>query len=53
MQRLINTASYIDRFWEKKGRHIPNFEIDIKSDLYIAKGYSESISRFKNLIYPP
>jgi len=53
MHRLINTKSYPDRTWELRGRIIPNFEIDPKSDSYRVKDYSESISQFKNLKTSP
>lgn len=49
MCRLINTASYPDNYWKKRGRVIPNFEIDSKSDAYVVRGNSESILQFKNL----
>jgi hypothetical protein len=53
MRRLIKTSSYRDRTWERRGRLIPNFVIDPKSDSYVAPGYSESISQFKNLTRCP
>jgi hypothetical protein len=47
MHRMVDIASYEDRYWAKRGRVIPNFEIDSKSDSYIVRDYSEPILHFK------
>lgn len=54
MWNLISAGSYRDRIWEKKGRQIPNFEIDTKLNLYIGGGMTKiSIEKFRNLQIPP
>ncbi|MHA1378991.1 MAG: hypothetical protein ACTSRG_11470 [Candidatus Helarchaeota archaeon] len=53
MWKFVKCSSYRDRTWEEKGYQISNFEIDIKSDLYIGGEYKFSIKKFKNLKNPP
>lgn len=54
MWSFINRGSYRDRTWEKRGRPIPNFEIDTQRDLYIGGGVTKiSIRKFRNLQRPP
>jgi len=53
MRKMVRRGAYRDWTWEQRGRPIPNFMIDAKTDMYVVGTTRISIGKFRGLRVPP